>query len=294
MASADLTAEAPRRPFTGRRVRFGDLVLQVVAGAAALGVTVLVGLIIWKVIEAGLAGDREVRDLVRLDESPGTRCWAASSTAPGASSSAPRSRSFVALLLAAPLAMGIALFLTELAPTLPARPGHRARRDARRHPERRARPLGDPRARAAARDDGRAVAAQRVRVHPALRRAERLRRRHLHGDRRPDDHDPADRLEHHPRAVPRRAARPEGGRARARHDALGDGQRRHVPVRARRHRGGADPRLRPRHRRGDRRHAGDRRRRRYPLEPLRAAATRSAARSPPRTRARRRSSRPRR
>ena len=41
-----------------------------------------------------------------------------------------------------------------------------------------------------------------------------------------------------------RAARAEGGRPRARHDALGDGARRDVPVRARRNRRSAHPRAR--------------------------------------------------
>ena len=51
MSAADATATPTRRPVTGRRVRFGDAVLQLVAGGAALGATILVGLIIWKVID---------------------------------------------------------------------------------------------------------------------------------------------------------------------------------------------------------------------------------------------------
>ena len=51
MSAADVTAPPTRRPFTGRRVRFGDVALQVVAGAAALGATVLVGLIVWKLVD---------------------------------------------------------------------------------------------------------------------------------------------------------------------------------------------------------------------------------------------------
>ena len=61
MTSAELTPEATRRPFTGRRVRVGDLVLQVVAGTAAAAATVLVGLITWKVIDGRVACDRGVR-----------------------------------------------------------------------------------------------------------------------------------------------------------------------------------------------------------------------------------------
>ena len=51
VSSAELTPEATRRPFTGRRVRFGDLLLQLVAGLAAAAATVLVFLIAWKVVE---------------------------------------------------------------------------------------------------------------------------------------------------------------------------------------------------------------------------------------------------
>jgi hypothetical protein len=45
MSSAELTVDATRRPISGRRFRFGDLLLQVVAGTAAAGATVLAGLI---------------------------------------------------------------------------------------------------------------------------------------------------------------------------------------------------------------------------------------------------------
>ena len=45
MSTLDTTTDVARRPFSGRRVRFGDLILQGVAGVAALGATVLVGLI---------------------------------------------------------------------------------------------------------------------------------------------------------------------------------------------------------------------------------------------------------
>jgi hypothetical protein len=51
VTSLDVSTDAARRPFKGRRVRLGDLLLQSVAGVAALGSLVLVGLIIWKVIE---------------------------------------------------------------------------------------------------------------------------------------------------------------------------------------------------------------------------------------------------
>jgi phosphate transport system permease protein len=51
MSTYDATGNATRRPFSGRRVRPGDLILQGVAGLAALSAVVLVGLIAYKVIE---------------------------------------------------------------------------------------------------------------------------------------------------------------------------------------------------------------------------------------------------
>ena len=115
MSSAELTAEATRRPFTGRRVRFGDVALQVVAGAAALGVTVLVGLIIWKVFEQAWPAIQKygVGFVTTIAWNPvlGHEVYGAGSFLFGTAIT-----SLGALLLAAPLSMGIALFLTELAP----------------------------------------------------------------------------------------------------------------------------------------------------------------------------------
>jgi phosphate transport system permease protein len=115
VSSADLAAEAARRPVSGRRVRFGDLLLQVVAGAAALATTVLVGLIIWKVVDGahqslvkyGLA----FVGRIAWNPVPGHELYGAASFLFGTAIT-----SISALLLAAPLAIGIALFLTELAP----------------------------------------------------------------------------------------------------------------------------------------------------------------------------------
>jgi phosphate transport system permease protein len=115
VSSAELSADATRRPFTGRRVRFGDVALQMVAGAAALGVTVLVGLIIWKVFqEAWPAIDKYGLAFVfRVAWNPvlGRELYGAGSFLFGTAIT-----SLGALILAAPIAMGIALFLTELAP----------------------------------------------------------------------------------------------------------------------------------------------------------------------------------
>jgi phosphate transport system permease protein len=115
LTSAQASAEAPRRPFTGRRVRFGDLSLQVVAGAAALATTILVGLIIWKVIEGAWPAIQEygLKFVWTNAWNPvaGREAYGAATFLFGTAIT-----SLFALLLAAPLAMGIALFLTELAP----------------------------------------------------------------------------------------------------------------------------------------------------------------------------------
>ena len=113
MTSLDVTADAARRPFPGRRARLGDLVLQGAAGIAALGALVLVGLIVWKVISGarlamstfGLGFIWHVRwDPVHNVFGGGSLLYGTVVTSVGA------------LLLATPIALGIGLFLSELAP----------------------------------------------------------------------------------------------------------------------------------------------------------------------------------
>ena len=112
MTSLDVT-DAARRPFTGRRVRLGDLLLQGVAGFAALGALVLVGLIAWKVIQGarlsistfGLSFVWTVAwDPVHNQFGAGSFLFGTAVT------------SVAALVIATPIALGIALFLSELAP----------------------------------------------------------------------------------------------------------------------------------------------------------------------------------
>lgn len=116
MSTAELTAAA-RRPFTGRRVQWGDLILQVVAGGAALGVTILVGLIIWKVVEGARLSIQTygLEFIWRVAWNPviGHELYGAGSFIFGTAIT-----SLFALLLAAPISMGIALYLTELAPAV--------------------------------------------------------------------------------------------------------------------------------------------------------------------------------
>jgi phosphate transport system permease protein len=114
LSTADVTAPA-RRPFSGRRVRFGDVALQAVAGAAALGTTVLVGLIVWKVIDGSRLAivENGWGFVTRVAWNPviGHELYGAGSFLFGTVITA-----FGALLLATPVAIGVALFLSELAP----------------------------------------------------------------------------------------------------------------------------------------------------------------------------------
>ncbi len=115
MSAADITPDETRRPFAGRRVRFGDLALQGVAGAAAAATTVLVGLITWKLIEGAWPSVTKfgLHFITRVAWNPviGKEAFGAASFLFGTALT-----SLIALALAAPLAIGVALFLTELAP----------------------------------------------------------------------------------------------------------------------------------------------------------------------------------
>jgi phosphate transport system permease protein len=112
MSTLDMT-DVARRPFSGRRVRLGDLLLQGVAGLAALGTLVLLGLIAYKIVDGsrlslstfGLGFVTHVGwDPVHLKFGAGSFLFGTAVTSIGA------------LILATPLALGIALFLSELAP----------------------------------------------------------------------------------------------------------------------------------------------------------------------------------
>src|SRR6266581_586941 len=115
MSSAELTPEVARRPLTGRRARLGDLLLQLVAGAAAAAATVLVLLIAWKVILGARPAIARfgLHFVTHVAWNPvvGREVFGAASFLFGTVIT-----SLFALALAAPLAIGCALFLTELAP----------------------------------------------------------------------------------------------------------------------------------------------------------------------------------
>jgi len=111
----EVTAPVQRRPLSGRRFRFGDVLLQLVAGAAAAGAVVLVGLIVWKVVDGShVALSKYGLGFVpRVAWNPvvGHELYGAGSFMFGTAIT-----SLGALLLVTPLAIGVALFLTELAP----------------------------------------------------------------------------------------------------------------------------------------------------------------------------------
>ena len=116
MSAADLTPEVPRRPqqrIGGRRVNLGDLILQLVAGAAAAGASFLVILITYKVVEGARPAIEKygLEFVTRVAWDPVKEVFGAGSFLFGTVIT-----SLFALLIAAPLAIGIALFLTELAP----------------------------------------------------------------------------------------------------------------------------------------------------------------------------------
>src|SRR3954452_19299429 len=106
-----------RRLFEGRRIRFGDLALQLVAGLTAAAAMVLVILIAWKVIDGARPAIEKfgLAFIPRVAWNPvlGHELFGAGSFLFGTAIT-----SLFALALAGPLAIGIALYLTELAPRL--------------------------------------------------------------------------------------------------------------------------------------------------------------------------------
>jgi phosphate transport system permease protein len=113
VSTLDATSETVRRPLAGRRARLGDVLLQGVAGAAAAGAVVLLGLIAYKVVEGSRLGLSTfgLGFLTHIGWDPVHNKMGAAVFLFGAAVT-----SLGALLLATPLALGIALFLTELAP----------------------------------------------------------------------------------------------------------------------------------------------------------------------------------
>jgi phosphate transport system permease protein len=115
VTSLDASTDVARRPFSGRRARLGDLLLQGAAALAAFGALVLVILIAWKVIQ-GARLSLSTFGLgflthVAWDPNPAHLDFGAASFLYGTAIT-----SIGALILATPIAIGVALFLSELAP----------------------------------------------------------------------------------------------------------------------------------------------------------------------------------
>ena len=201
MSTYDATGNATRRPFSGRRVRPGDLILQGVAGAAALGAVVLVGLIAYKVIEGSRLSFSTfgLGFLTTTTWDPVHNQFGAANLIFGTIVT-----SIGALILATPLALGVALFLTELAPGWIRGPVTALVETLAAIPSVVIGLWGIIVLGPVLRDDVMPRAALGARLHPDLRAVDH-RLDHLHGDRRADDHDPADHLEHLARALSRRA-----------------------------------------------------------------------------------------
>ena len=113
MSTFDATGETARRPLSGRRARPGDFILQGVAGLAAAGAVFLLGLIAYKVVEGARLSLSTFGFgfLTHIGWDPVHNHLGAASFLFGTAVT-----SLGALILATPLALGIALFLTELAP----------------------------------------------------------------------------------------------------------------------------------------------------------------------------------
>jgi phosphate transport system permease protein len=113
VSTLDATGETARRPFSGRRARLGDVLLQGVAGLAAAGAVFLLGLIAYKVVDGARLSISTfgLGFLTHLVWDPVHNHLGAASFLFGTAVT-----SLGALILATPLALGIALFLTELAP----------------------------------------------------------------------------------------------------------------------------------------------------------------------------------
>jgi phosphate transport system permease protein len=112
MSTLEVTSESTRR-LSGRRVHLGDLLLQAIAATATLAAVVLIGLIVYKVVDGARPAIEQfgLGFVTTVNWNPVTNVFGAGSFLFGTAIT-----SLIALALAAPIAIGIALFLTELAP----------------------------------------------------------------------------------------------------------------------------------------------------------------------------------
>ena len=157
-----------RQTHRRRGDRIGDVSLRLITMAGALGSVVLLGAIVWKVVDLAWPAIQHYGLSFIWGETwdPVRRVLRRAPVHLRDGRHLPDR-----LLLATPLAIAIALWLERARAARRARDRRLARRDAGRDPERRARSLGHPRARPLPRPASRAVAARPPRLHPALRPA---------------------------------------------------------------------------------------------------------------------------
>jgi phosphate transport system permease protein len=112
-------AAAPERDLRRSGIRIGDLLFKGIAIAAALAATVLLGLIAWKILDLAWPAIQEFGVSFIWTEAwdPVTKQFGALMFIYGTVVT-----SMIALLLATPLSIAIALFLTEIAPRRVAAP----------------------------------------------------------------------------------------------------------------------------------------------------------------------------
>jgi phosphate transport system permease protein len=114
MSSLDAAIESSRRPLKGRRLHLGDHALALATAAAAAAGVALIGLIAWKLVAGALPSIDHfgISFIWRVGWDPAvSKVFGAGSFLFGTLVT-----SLLALALAAPLAIAIALYLTELAP----------------------------------------------------------------------------------------------------------------------------------------------------------------------------------
>ena len=165
MTSVGYDPAAPGAELERRGIRLGDVLFQGVALAASVAATALLGLIAYQVFsDAWPAIEQFGLSFVW------TEAWDPVKDTYGALTFVYGTvvTSIIALLLATPLSIAIALFLTEIAPRRARGADRDARRAARGGPERRPRALGHPRLRPVGAGHARAVAAELPRLVPAL------------------------------------------------------------------------------------------------------------------------------
>ena len=212
--SGDHRSDTPTRRPAAKTVRPGDRIFNGARDRLGVFISVLIGAIgavpVWRGGPVAAAEPGQLPHQPRVGHHQHRTPWRSVSWT---CSRSPCSCSVFALVLAMPIALGIAIFLTEYSPKRLARPA-RLRRSTCWPPCRRSSTASGASG-ARPRDSRRSRVAQREpRLVPAVRDRQRLdhRRRHdLHRRHRARRDDPADHHRGHPRGV-----RPDPGRRTSR------------------------------------------------------------------------------